>query len=105
MNYNPNVSPNFALWLELDEAERITTVIAYHERNREKLPNQRLHATIHVIIENQLAEQIPAVTDALTRLNHPRLKSGGLRLSAKADWGRHHGSTLKSASWSRSVSC
>ncbi len=38
-------------------------------------------------------------------LNHPRLKSGGLRLSAKADWGRHHGSTLKSASWSRSVSC
>ena len=38
-------------------------------------------------------------------LNHPRLKSGGSRSSAKADWGRHHGSTLKSASWSRSGSC
>jgi hypothetical protein len=31
-------------------------------------------------------------------LNHPRLKSGDLRSPAKADWGRHHGSTLKSAS-------
>jgi len=38
-------------------------------------------------------------------LNHHRLKSVGLRSSAKADWGRHHGSTLKSASWSRSGSC
>ena len=37
-------------------------------------------------------------------LNHHRLKSGDLRSSAKADWGRHHGSTLKSASWSRSGS-
>jgi hypothetical protein len=55
MNYNPDVPPNSALWLELDEAERITAVIAHHKRSREELPNQRLHATIHVIIENQLA--------------------------------------------------
>ena len=38
-------------------------------------------------------------------LNHHRLKAVGLRSSAKADWGRHHGSTLKSASSSRSTSC
>ena len=34
------------------------------------------------------------------RLEYRRLKSVGLRSSAKAHWGRHRGSTLKSASWS-----
>ena len=68
MNYDPNKTPVPDVWLALYEAERIMLAAAYHKRIKEKLPNRRLHATIHVVIENQLAERIPAVVDALNRL-------------------------------------
>jgi hypothetical protein len=55
-------------WLALDEAERIELVREYHQRNRSKLPNVRAHAVAHAVIENQLAEGLPAAKNALARL-------------------------------------
>ena len=42
-------------WLEFDESERIEAVKEYHRRTEVRLPNANLHATTHVIVENQVA--------------------------------------------------
>lgn len=42
-------------WQGLDERERIRLVMDYHRRARIALPNARLHAVFHVIVENQAA--------------------------------------------------
>jgi hypothetical protein len=68
MKYDPEQAPNPKYWLSMDEAQRIALVVQHHRQEREKLPNVRLHSTLHVIIENQLTEAIPAVKEALSRL-------------------------------------
>jgi hypothetical protein len=68
MEYDPLVAPNAAQWLSATEEERLSEVVGYHERVGEKLPNARLHAAIHIVIENQLAEGLPDVKKALGRL-------------------------------------
>lgn len=59
--YDPLNSPDPQEWLDLDEQERIELVRKFHRKARIKLPNERLHATIHVIVENQIAmgDEIP----------------------------------------------
>jgi hypothetical protein len=66
--YNPMEEPDKDDWLSLDEMERIIMVSDYHKGNKITLPNTRLHATCHVIVENQLAENVPEVVAALKRL-------------------------------------
>jgi hypothetical protein len=66
--YDPDVAPIGAEWLETAEIDRIDMVIAYHRRGRISLPNQRLHATIHVVVENQIALGEEVVVEALERL-------------------------------------
>ena len=39
----------------MDEAERIRLALDYHRRARDRLPNEKLHAMLHVVIENQIA--------------------------------------------------
>ncbi|APF16869.1 hypothetical protein Calab_0840 [Caldithrix abyssi DSM 13497] len=73
MEYNPLVAPHPEEWLELDEMERNTLVREYHERAGVKLPDQTMHATFHVIVENQLAEGLPDVVEALERLQNEGL--------------------------------
>lgn len=68
MRYDPDRAPDPERWLALDESDRIEAVSAYHRRRGERLPNRRLHATFHTIVETQLAMSMPAVTDALARL-------------------------------------
>jgi hypothetical protein len=68
MKYNPNKQPNSDEWFCLDEIERMDLVTDYHKKIRAKLPNIKLHATFHVIVENQLAEGIPKVVEAFCRL-------------------------------------
>jgi hypothetical protein len=50
-------------WLAMDENERIRAVEEAHHRTRSPVgQNPRAHATIHVMVENQLAEGLePAV--------------------------------------------
>lgn len=66
--YDPDTAPPAAQWLALDEQERIILVRRHHERARVDLPNPTLHAVMHAIVENQLAEAVPEVVEALERL-------------------------------------
>jgi hypothetical protein len=69
VKYDPHEAPVPDKWLELDESERIELVLEYHRRAREKIPNARMHALIHQIVENQAAmgDQTP-VGRVLSRL-------------------------------------
>jgi hypothetical protein len=67
-SYDPKRSPSPAEWLEIDEGERIDLVSSYHRRAKIRLPNARLHAVIHVVVENQLALGEQVVADTLARL-------------------------------------
>ena len=55
MQYDPHQHIDSEAWQELDESERIESVRQYHRQNRIRLPNETLHATAHVIVENQVA--------------------------------------------------
>lgn len=68
MKYDPARAPNPDQWLALAETERLDLVAAYHRRARATLPNVQLHAAIHAIVENQLAEGYDLARDALDRL-------------------------------------
>jgi hypothetical protein len=67
-SYNPDTSPTATDWLRIDEGDRIELVSAYHRRKNIKLPNARLHAVIHVVVENQLALGEEMVVNTLSRL-------------------------------------
>jgi hypothetical protein len=55
LQYDPYQHLDSEAWQELDESERIESVRQYHRQNRIRLPNETLHATAHVIVENQVA--------------------------------------------------
>ena len=55
VRYDPFDAPDPAEWLALDEDERIQLVQDYHRRARVRLPNARLHASMHTVVENQIA--------------------------------------------------
>jgi hypothetical protein len=69
MRYDPNTPPAGDKWSDLNESEQIDRVIDYHPRARIKLPNVRVHAAMHVIVENQilLGDETP-VASTLARL-------------------------------------
>ena len=66
--YEPDVPPDPAEWLALDEQERIQLAEAHHRAARIKLPNVKVHAVVHAIIENQIAEGLDPVIRAMKRL-------------------------------------
>ena len=53
--YDPLHAPDPEQWLELDEQERIDLAASYHRRAQIDLPNVQVHATMHAIVENQIA--------------------------------------------------
>lgn len=67
-HYDPEVRPDPAQWLALDEQERIRLVEAHHRGARIKLPNVKVHAAFHAIVENQVAEGLEPVVQAMARL-------------------------------------
>lgn len=68
--YDPELAPVAGEWLNLDEGERLQFVEAYHRNARIPLPKgaRRIHASMHVVVENQLAENDEPVVRALHRL-------------------------------------
>lgn len=66
--YDPEVPPDAAAWLALDEQHRIDLTESYHRTLREKVPKLKAHATIHAIVENQIAEGVEPVVRAMGRL-------------------------------------
>jgi hypothetical protein len=69
LKYDPIRQPDPQQWLAHSEAERIEAVETYHRKRRLKAPNLLLHATFHVVVENQaaLGEETP-VHATLVRL-------------------------------------
>jgi hypothetical protein len=69
LQYDPKEHIHSDAWLALDESERIQLVRRYHRRHRIRLPNETIHAAVHVIVENQVAfgDAFPAKA-ALLRL-------------------------------------
>ena len=53
--YNPLVQPNPKRWLRTGESERLQLALDYHQTVGTELPNERIHAAIHVVVENQVA--------------------------------------------------
>jgi hypothetical protein len=68
MRYDPDRPVEAAEWLSLDEMERQARVEGSHKRAKVRLPSLRMHAIMHVAIENQLAEGHAAAAKALERL-------------------------------------
>ncbi len=67
--YDPEMPPAPEVWLALDEDERVLLVKEFHRRSRERAPNAVLHASMHVVVENQIAMgESPPVTETLERL-------------------------------------
>jgi hypothetical protein len=67
--YDPLQPPDPEEWLSTEEGERILLAQEYHERARVRLPNVKVHAVMHVIVENQIAlgDELP-VRRAVDRL-------------------------------------
>lgn len=55
LRYDPCEHIDCDAWLGLDESERTWQVVRYHRKKRIRLPNETIHAAIHVIVENQVA--------------------------------------------------
>jgi hypothetical protein len=66
--YDPDRAPNAEQWLALDEQERIRLAEEHHRRARTKLPNLKVHALFHAVVENQLAENLEPAVRAMARL-------------------------------------
>ena len=67
--YDALKNPNPQKWLGTDEATRIAAVKDYHTKNSIQLPNEEIHAVIHVTIENQIAlKNETPVAEAMQRL-------------------------------------
>ncbi len=71
--YDPNQPLDVDAWLKLEEAERILVVEDYHRQARIELPNVHVHAVFHAAIENQIAEGLEDVIEALERLQYQGL--------------------------------
>ena len=66
--YDPDRAPNPEEWLDTDEQERIDAVLRYHRKTKVRIPHEKMHATIHAVVESQLAVGFPASVRALERL-------------------------------------
>lgn len=67
--YDALEAPDPTEWLDLDEDESTRLVEAYHRRAGISVPNEAMHAAIHVAVENQIAlDDPPATRRAMARL-------------------------------------
>ena len=66
--YDPERAPDPAAWLALDESERIGRIAAFHAAAGITPPNAQLHAAMHAVVENQIAEEMETVRETLARL-------------------------------------
>ena len=53
--YDPLKGPDPKSWTAMDEAERLLLIERFHKKAGIRLPNRRLHAVIHGIVESQVA--------------------------------------------------
>ena len=72
--YNPLQAPDPKEWSAMDEQERMRLVEQFHRRAGIRLPNAKVHAVIHAVVETQIAlgDELPV------RRTLERLMSEGL---------------------------
>ncbi|BDG02203.1 DUF1841 family protein [Anaeromyxobacter oryzae] len=71
MPYDADQAPEPTAWLAEDERDRLEAVEAHHRglASHARTPRPRLHAALHLVVENQLAAgDPPEVRRALERL-------------------------------------
>jgi len=68
LKYDPDSAPNPKEWLALDEGERQALIAISHENTDLDEVQLMLHASGHMVIENQLAMEIPEVVSNFNRL-------------------------------------
>jgi hypothetical protein len=68
LQYNAMENPDPQEWLTYDEGERIMSIQGYHNSIKDLAPNAIMHASMHCIVENQLAENLFSTHRALKRL-------------------------------------
>jgi hypothetical protein len=70
--YDADVAPDPGAWTRADEGDRLTSVEAHHRTlatRHPPVPNARVHAAIHVVVETQLASgEPPQARAAVARL-------------------------------------
>jgi hypothetical protein len=66
--YDPMMAPDAAEWLGLDEQERIDLVVGYHREAHIEVPGETMHAALHTVVENQVAEKVQEVNATMARL-------------------------------------
>ncbi len=75
-NYDPMLEIDPKQWDLLDDDERISMVMKYHQEAGIEPPDEYTHAVLHVIVENQIAEEekmpVEAVLHRLTDENLDR---------------------------------
>jgi hypothetical protein len=73
-SYEANTAPDPEVWLAIDESRKLAAIEAHHRALAVDLPNPRLHAAMHAIVENQLAANAPAES----RVTIERLVAAGV---------------------------
>ncbi len=53
--YDPLRGPDPVEWRSMDEDERMLLVLEHHREAGVELPNEQVHAVVHVVVENQVA--------------------------------------------------
>ncbi len=53
--YDPMRVPDPEEWVALDDDERLSLVMEYHQEAGTELPDENNHARLHVVVENQIA--------------------------------------------------
>ena len=66
--YDPEATPDATEWLALAESERMRLTRAHHRASGVKLPNAKVHAAVHVVVENQIATGFGPTCRAMERL-------------------------------------
>jgi hypothetical protein len=69
--YDPLEAPDAEEWLALDEQARIDLVLNFHRKARIRLPNAKVHAIVHEMVETQIAleDETPARRTAQRLMN------------------------------------
>ena len=52
-SYDPLNAPDPDDWQSMDEDERMMLIMEYHREAGVELPNEQVHAVVHVVVENQ----------------------------------------------------
>ena len=74
--YNASTSPDPEKWLALDEAVRLELLIEFVNNYENSIEEdaKRIHAAIHVIVENQLAQNTEPTKETYNRLKRQGLE-------------------------------